>query len=153
MFGEAIYALTPRDLQQAQVETVGSDSGLQALASVSWETSLGVPQSKLFVLQSLAAFGQGTGGQQCNGIFVLLRPPGLAQTAQTRIAGRLEPTPLTTVELDRQFGAGLVLQPLTRIVVAGSFTAGVLANNLRLWCAGYFIPRGNIGIGTLVDAA
>lgn len=149
--GSLLYALTARDRQQAQVETVNADSGLQALASISWETGLTVPQSKLFVMQNVAAFGQGTGGQQCNGIFILLRPP-VTLTAQTRLAGRLEPVALTTVETDRQWGEGLVLQPLTRIIVAGSFTAGVAANNLRIWVSGYFVPRGNVGIGSLENS-
>jgi hypothetical protein len=149
MIGPDLYTLTSRDRQQAQIESVADDSNLQALASVSWRIFRFVPNNKILVLQNLAGFGQGTGGQLCNGIFFLIAPPNAPTTVFTRLAGRLE-TPTTTIERDVQFGAGLIVQPGSSIQLAGDFNAGVAANNLRLWVTGYYVPRGNVGIGSLL---
>jgi hypothetical protein len=140
-FPEFLYQLSGRDQQVTWLDPSFSAVGNSALNVFVTVDALTVPSDRVLVLQSVVGMAEPGAGQNVTDIRLQLFAPG-AQFAA--VISRDPVDKAANIPAILNWSGSLIVPPLWRVLLAGSFNAGAVANAVTIWTAGILIPPANI---------
>jgi hypothetical protein len=138
MLGDFLYELTPKDLQSIGMQLF-TENSTDSVAAAAVSEDIAVPDERILVVQRIFADADGGGGQTV----VQLEISRLTLTDALNSIVRVISGAVTAVAAH---DGPLYLAPGEIIRATGSFSAGVAANQVRLFVHGYTIPRGVVNV-------